>query len=347
MKNFFNLSGLSSTAPDVLSGNGRVFYLQQAGRGGGFGAKAVRYKNSSVVTISQHRKIHLEEGVCSISSSCCCMPIRLGGGLRNWQRRKHQVEVGAAVEPGTPTGTVPGRGNEEEEEEGGERGKVEEKDMVMDTDGSLLTGDGSELRKTERLVECAMLAATAGLAFFLSTLLRLEAYLGCFFPLPVVISSMRWGAAAGRKTMVATALLLLILSGPLKAASYLLMHGLVGLSMGAFWRWELNWGLSIVGCTVVRSMGALGFVLLTSWLLRENILALITINAHASVSYMLAALGINVVPTMPMIYLVFASLLFINCGSFVFLLHVLYAIFLRRLGMKTSTSVPSWIERAM
>lgn len=34
----------------------------------------------------------------------------------------------------------------------------------------------------------------------------------------------------------------------------------------------------------------------------------ITINAHASVSYMLAALGINVVPTMPMIYLVFASL---------------------------------------
>jgi hypothetical protein len=175
MKNFFNLSRLSSTAPDVLSGNGRVFYLQQArGGGGGFGAAAVRHKNSSVVTISQHRKIHLEEGACSISSSCYCMPIGLGGGLRNWQRRKHQVEVGAAVEPGIPTGTVPGRGNEEEEEEGGERAKVEEKDMVMDTDGSLLTGDGSELRKTERLVECAMLAATAGLAFFLSTLLRLE-----------------------------------------------------------------------------------------------------------------------------------------------------------------------------
>jgi phosphatidylserine synthase len=40
----------------------------------------------------------------------------------------------------------------------------------------------------------------------------------------------------------------------------------------------------------------------------------ITINAHASVSYMLAALGINVVPTMPMIYLVFASLV---CMTFV------------------------------
>ena len=41
-------------------------------------------------------------------------------------------------------------------------------------DGSVLTGDGSELRSTVRLVECSMLAATAGLAYFLSNLLRLE-----------------------------------------------------------------------------------------------------------------------------------------------------------------------------
>lgn len=41
-------------------------------------------------------------------------------------------------------------------------------------DGSILTGDGSELRSTVRLVECAMLAAIAGLAYFLSNLLRLE-----------------------------------------------------------------------------------------------------------------------------------------------------------------------------
>jgi flagellar biosynthesis protein FlhB len=73
-------------------------------------------------------------------------------------------------------------------------------------------------------------------------------------------------------------------------------------------------GFMFVCWLQVRSIGALGFVLLTSWLLRENILALITINAHASVSYMLAALGINVVPTMPMIYLVFASLV---CMTFV------------------------------
>ncbi|OAE20120.1 hypothetical protein AXG93_3818s1180 [Marchantia polymorpha subsp. ruderalis] len=158
-------------------------------------------------------------------------------------------------------------------------------------DGTVLTGDGSELSNTLRLVECSMLAATAGLAYFLSNLFRLE---------------------------LGTAMLLLVLSGPLKAASYL-----------------------------VRSLGAVGFVLLSSWLLRENLLALITVNAHASFSYILAAVGINIVPTMLAIYFVFAGLLLINCGSFVFLLHVLYAIFLKRLGIPMSIAVPGWIERAI
>lgn len=204
-----------------------------------------------------------------------------------------------------------------------------------------------ELQSTLRLVECAMFSAIAGLAYFLSNLLRIENYFGCFFPLPLVISSMRWGISAGRKTMVSTAILLLILSGPLKAASYLLVHGFVGVAMGTLWRLEINWCLSIIICTMARSIGTLGFVLLSSWLLRENIFALIMINAHASVSYMLAAVGINVVPSMGLIYAIFASLLLLNCGSFVFLLHVLYAIFLKRLGIKTSISLPGWLERAI
>jgi hypothetical protein len=41
-------------------------------------------------------------------------------------------------------------------------------------DGSLLTGDGSYLKDTRELVEVAMLAATGGLAYVLSNLLRLE-----------------------------------------------------------------------------------------------------------------------------------------------------------------------------
>uniref|UniRef100_R7W544 Uncharacterized protein n=1 Tax=Aegilops tauschii TaxID=37682 RepID=R7W544_AEGTA len=66
-----------------------------------------------------------------------------------------------------------------------------------------------------------MFASVAGLAYFLSNSLAIENYFSCFFPLPIVISSLRWGLEAGRKTMVATVLLLFTLSGPVKALTYL------------------------------------------------------------------------------------------------------------------------------
>lgn len=54
-----------------------------------------------------------------------------------------------------------------------------------------------------------MLAAVSGLAYLLSTLLRLEASLGYFLPLPIVIAAMRSGGAAGWRTMAATTCLIL------------------------------------------------------------------------------------------------------------------------------------------
>ncbi|OVA18958.1 Protein of unknown function DUF2232 [Macleaya cordata] len=210
-----------------------------------------------------------------------------------------------------------------------------------------LATDGVVYRKTLRLVECSMFAAVAGLAYFLSNSLAIENYFGCFFSLPIVISSMRWDLAAGRKTMVATAMLLLTLSGPVKALTYLLMHGLVGLAMGSLWRLGANWGLSITLCTFVRAMGAMGYVLISSFLIRENILSLITINIHASLTYMLTAIGVNTIPSMYMIYAIFGTVLLLNCVFFVFLLHILYAVFLTRLGMKASLSLPRWLEKAI
>ncbi|KAI5084526.1 hypothetical protein GOP47_0000695 [Adiantum capillus-veneris] len=198
--------------------------------------------------------------------------------------------------------------------------------------------------ETKRLVETAMLAAAAGLAYFLSNTFRVENYFGCFFPLPLVISSLRWGVSAGRKTMVATGMLLLVLSGPLKAATYLLMHGFLGLTMGALWRSKMSWGTSLIICTLVRSTGAMGFVFLTSWLIRENLLVLITINAHASISLLLATMGINFVPSMGSIYFIFGTLVLLNCGSFVLILHLLYAIFLKRLELNSPLVFPAWLK---
>jgi hypothetical protein len=54
-----------------------------------------------------------------------------------------------------------------------------------------------------------MLAAVGGLVYTLSTLLKLQSYFGYLLPLPVVLAAMRNGPAAGRRTVSATAFLLL------------------------------------------------------------------------------------------------------------------------------------------
>ncbi|XP_052200313.1 uncharacterized protein LOC127806823 isoform X3 [Diospyros lotus] len=126
-----------------------------------------------------------------------------------------------------------------------------------------------------------------------------------------------------------------------------LMHGLVGFTMGMLWRSRANWGLSVFLCACVRALGAVGYVLISSFLIRENILALITVNIHASLTYIITGVGINTIPSMNLIYTIFGTLVMLNCGFFVFLLHILYAVFFTRLGMKASLTLPRWLEKAI
>ncbi|KNA19426.1 hypothetical protein SOVF_061580 [Spinacia oleracea] len=236
-------------------------------------------------------------------------------------------------------------GNQQQQEEN----RLTDNDYNDDDSGCLedLDPDSPVYQKTLRLVECAMFAAVAGLTYLLSNSLAIENYFGCFFALPIVITSMRWGVAAGRKTMVATAVLLFVLSGPVKALTYVLMHGLLGFTMGSLWRLRVKWSMSIFLCTLVRAIGALGYVLTSSFLIRENILALITVNVHATLTLIFNSLGLNTVPSMNTIYAIFGTLLLLNCCFFVFLLHILYALFLSRLGMKASLVLPRWLMNAL
>ncbi|XP_074302622.1 uncharacterized protein LOC141634302 isoform X2 [Silene latifolia] len=110
---------------------------------------------------------------------------------------------------------------------------------------------------------------------------------------------------------------------------------------------RVNWRLSIFLCTLVRAIGALGYVLTSSFLISENILALITVNVHATLTMIFNSLGFTTVPSMTTIYGIFGTLLLMNCCFFVFLLHILYALFLTRLGMKSSLMMPKWLEHAL
>ncbi|XP_050373603.1 uncharacterized protein LOC126791228 isoform X2 [Argentina anserina] len=126
-----------------------------------------------------------------------------------------------------------------------------------------------------------------------------------------------------------------------------LKHGLVGFTMGSFWRSGANWTVSVLLCATVRALGSVVYVLITSFLIRENLFALITMNLHAALTFIFTAAGIYTVPSMEAIYAIFSILVYINNGCFTFLLHILYAAFLSRLGMKASLTLPRWLEKAI
>ena len=69
--------------------------------------------------------------------------------------------------------------------------------------------------------------------------------------------------------------------GPVKAASYVMMHGLPGAGLGIAWAARWPWGVSIAAVTAARSAGMVGYLSLTSWMLNENLVALLVGNVHS------------------------------------------------------------------
>jgi hypothetical protein len=125
------------------------------------------------------------------------------------------------------------------------------------------------------LVECAMLAALTGLLFHLSTLFRVDAWFGALFPLPVVIAAARHGNDAAGRVAIVTTLLLFILSGPLRAANYVFLHGAMALSLGSMWNKRRSWWITVPVSALVRSLGIFASLAFSSLVLRENVMKLL------------------------------------------------------------------------
>lgn len=120
-----------------------------------------------------------------------------------------------------------------------------------------------------------MLAALTGLLFHLSTLFRVDAWFGALFPLPVVIAAARHGNDAAGRVAIVTTLLLFILSGPLRAANYVFLHGAMALSLGSMWNKGRSWWITVPVSALVRSLGIFASLAFSSLVLRENVMKLL------------------------------------------------------------------------
>eukprot|EP00887_Chlorella_sp_A99_P004655 scaffold4.g4655.t1 len=164
---------------------------------------------------------------------------------------------------------------------------------------------------------------------------QLESYLAYVLPLPVVVAALRSGAGPALKTVTTAFLLLFILTGPVRAATYLLVYGLLSLALGAAWAWRASWALSIPAAALV-----------SSWALGENLAALMVANAHALLDQLSASLGTSGAPSPAAVVVTLASLLFVHSLFYVSLLHVLYAILLAGLGLDMGYErLPGFVRR--
>ncbi|KAE8658879.1 hypothetical protein F3Y22_tig00116967pilonHSYRG00024 [Hibiscus syriacus] len=128
--------------------------------------------------------------------------------------------------------------SEDEEREGPDDGSI--------TEFEDLAPNGVVYRKTLRLVECSMFAAVTGLVYFLSNSLAIENYFGCFFSLPIVISSMRWGVACGRKQLACrNGYVIVCLVWSCKSHKLSAYAWNNRFTMGALWRSGADWEVSI------------------------------------------------------------------------------------------------------
>ncbi|KAL0033970.1 hypothetical protein WJX79_000296 [Trebouxia sp. C0005] len=191
------------------------------------------------------------------------------------------------------------------------------------------------------LVETAMLAAVSGLAFTLATLLGLESYLGYFLPMPVIVAAMRSGPAAGRKTMTATCFLLLLLLGPIRAVTYFFMHGLLAVSLGALWHWRAHWGITLVTGAITRLLGTLGYLIVTSWTLNEDLFSLLLANVYSLLDRIAGGSG---TPSPAVVAVVVGCLFAVNCILYVCVMHAVYIPLLQGMGYRTS-ELPQFVQR--
>ena len=190
-----------------------------------------------------------------------------------------------------------------------------------------------------------MMAAVGGLMYFGSLLLRLDAHIASLYPLPIVIMSLRWDSGAAARCMIVTTLLLCTVAGPLRGLIYLSMHGCLGLVLGRCWKSAVPWFASIAVCAAVRCLGYCVTILLTSLLLRENLMSLLASNMAALLENVASMVSTAEVPVGAVAVTAFV-LITLNSVIYCTLLHALYAIILRLMGRKEG-NVPARIMKLM
>jgi len=192
-----------------------------------------------------------------------------------------------------------------------------------------------------------MLAALTGLTFHVSSLFRFDAYFGALFPLPVVIACARWGDGAARRTLLVATLLLLLISGPMRALNYFFLHGALAYVLSALWSSGATWWVTVPVSAITRTIGILCSLTASSLLYRENVMKLLVTQMYSLLDQFAANIGANFAPDMAWVWATAMVLIMINSFSYTLILHMVYTIVLGAVTRRNFVNAPAKVSRAL
>ena len=194
-----------------------------------------------------------------------------------------------------------------------------------------------------RMVETAFLASASSLIWFINYYFPLGPVLQIFFPVPIALVYLRWGNRAARMAALVSGLLLAVLMGPSRSILFVIPYGLMGILLGATWRRQSSWGISIGLGTLLGVFGFFFRFWLLSLLSGEDIWSYTINQVAGSLEWGFDRLGLLSQPSVALIEVIAIAMVFVNNFIYLFAVHLAAWLLLDRIGNPISRP-PNWVQ---
>ncbi|MGA9378399.1 MAG: DUF2232 domain-containing protein [Phormidium sp.] len=193
------------------------------------------------------------------------------------------------------------------------------------------------------LVETAFLASTASLIWLVNFYFPLGPVLRIFFPVPIALVYLRWGARAAWMSALVSGLLLSVLMGPPRSIQFFIPFGLLGVLLGACWRRRTNWAVSIFLGALLGSIGFFFRFWLLSVLLGEDLWVYGITQVTNFLDWVFLKLGLLIEPSIFLINVIAIAMVFLSNLVYLFVVHIASWLLLQRLG-NPIPQPPHWLQ---
>jgi uncharacterized protein YybS (DUF2232 family) len=193
------------------------------------------------------------------------------------------------------------------------------------------------------MVETAFLASAASLIWLINSYFPIGPVLRIFFPIPVALIYLRWGARAAWMGTLTCGLLLSVLMGPSRSVLYVMPFGIMGVMLGWLWSQGASWGISIVLGGLLCSIGFFFRIWLTSLLLNEDLWQYANIQVTNMLEWVCNLFGLLIQPQLWVVQLLAALMIVVSQLLYAFVVHLVAVLMLEKLKTPIPPP-PRWVQ---